>query len=238
MNIKLSAVLALTLLAAFNFQPSTALAQGTAFTYQGQLQNNGSLASGTYNLTFSLFNTNTSGVAIAGPVTNNGVSVSNWLQIGVETNGGGSFTALTPRQQITPVPYAIFATTSSNVSGTIPAAQISGPLPSGSLSGTYGSAVTLSNTGNSLSGTFSGNGAGLTNLSAWQLAGNTGTTSNNFLGTTDNQPLQIRVGGVRAGLISPSNGVPNIVFGTAQNIISSTTAGASILGGSGNNIGK
>ena len=50
------------------------LAQGTAFTYQGQLQNNGSPASGTYNLTFSLFNTNTGGVAIAGPVTNNAVS--------------------------------------------------------------------------------------------------------------------------------------------------------------------
>ena len=41
--------------------------------YQGQLQNNGSPASGTYNLTFSLFNTDTSSVAVAGPVTNNGV---------------------------------------------------------------------------------------------------------------------------------------------------------------------
>ena len=39
-----------------------ALAQGTAFTYQGQLQNNGSPASGIYNLTFALFNTNTTGV--------------------------------------------------------------------------------------------------------------------------------------------------------------------------------
>ena len=106
----------------------TAFAQGTAFTYQGRLQSNGSSASGTYNLTFSLFNTNTSGVAIAVPVTNNAVLVtnglftvlidfgigaftgtSNWLEIAVETNGGVSFTTLTPRQQLTPVPYAINA---------------------------------------------------------------------------------------------------------------------------------
>jgi len=45
------------------------LAQGTAFTYQDQIQNNGSPASGTFNLTFSLFNTNANGAAIAGPVT-------------------------------------------------------------------------------------------------------------------------------------------------------------------------
>ena len=83
----------------------TAFAQGTAFTYQGQLDNNGSPASGTYNLTFTLFNTNTTGVSVAGPVTTNGVIITNglftvtidfgsgvfngtnyWLQIGVETN--------------------------------------------------------------------------------------------------------------------------------------------------------
>jgi hypothetical protein len=32
------------------------LAQGTAFTYQGQLQNNGSPANGNYDFTFALFN--------------------------------------------------------------------------------------------------------------------------------------------------------------------------------------
>ncbi|HMD53616.1 MAG TPA: hypothetical protein VKJ65_03580, partial [Phycisphaerae bacterium] len=117
-----------------------AAAQGTAFTYQGQLQNNGSPASGTYNLTFTLFNTNTSGVAIAEPVTNKDVIVTNglftvlidfgsdaftgetnWLEIAVETNGFGSFTTLTPRQELTPVPYAI---TAENLSGTLSAAQL------------------------------------------------------------------------------------------------------------------
>ena len=102
----LSVALALLALSTFNSQLSTTFAQGTAFTYQGQLQNNGSPASGTYNLTFSLFNTDTSSVAVAGPVTNNGVIVTNglftvlidfgpgvftgqtnWLEISVATNG-------------------------------------------------------------------------------------------------------------------------------------------------------
>ncbi len=54
-------------------------AQGTAFTYQGQLYGGANPASGTYNLTFSLFNTNTNGTAIAGPVTKNAVTVTNGL---------------------------------------------------------------------------------------------------------------------------------------------------------------
>ena len=113
-------------LSTLNLQLSTAFAQGTAFTYQGQLNSGGSPANGIYNLTFSLFNTNSSGAAIAVPVTNNAVVVTNglftvlidfgpgvftgqtnWLQIGVETNGASSFTTLTPRQQLIPTPYAI-----------------------------------------------------------------------------------------------------------------------------------
>lgn len=109
-------------------------AQNTAFTYQGRLNDGNAPANGNYNLTFSLFNTNISGGAIAGPVTNNGVSITNglftalidfgsvvwngqtnWLQIGVESNGVGGFTTLLPRQQITPTPYAVFANTASNL---------------------------------------------------------------------------------------------------------------------------
>ena len=69
----------LFLLSSLNLQLSTAFAQGTAFTYQGRLQNNGSPASGTYNLTFSLFNVSSGGTAVAGPVTNSAVTVTNGL---------------------------------------------------------------------------------------------------------------------------------------------------------------
>jgi trimeric autotransporter adhesin len=150
--------LAMTLLSTFTTfymaQPTTVFAQGTAFTYQGQLQNNGSPASGTYNLTFTLFNTNTSGVLIAGPVTNNAVGVTNglftvlidfgpgvftgatnWLEIAVETNGVGSFTTLTPRQQLTPTPYAIYAESASGLSGTLSASQLTS---NGNTNGNFG----------------------------------------------------------------------------------------------------
>ncbi len=92
-------------------------AQGTAFSYQGRLNNGSSVASGSYDLSFTLFKTNITGTAIAGPVTNSMVGVtnglfttlvdfgnpftgtSNWLEIAVRTNGNGSFSKLTPRQQ-------------------------------------------------------------------------------------------------------------------------------------------
>jgi trimeric autotransporter adhesin len=123
-------------------------AQSTAFTYQGQVTSSGVPVSGTYNLTFSLLNAASGGTAIAGPVGTNGVLVNNgfftvtidfgagvwngqtnWLQIGVETNGAASFTSLAPRQQILPVPYAVFANSASNLLGALPAIQLSGTVP-------------------------------------------------------------------------------------------------------------
>jgi hypothetical protein len=144
-------LIALALLAAAH----DVTAQGTAFTYQGQLQNNGSPASGTYNLTFSLFSTNTGGNAIAGPLTNNAVVVTNglftvlidfgpgvfngatnWLQVGVETNGANSSTTLAPRQELTPTAYAIYALNAGSAlsSYSVAATNISGTISIGQLS--------------------------------------------------------------------------------------------------------
>jgi hypothetical protein len=172
-------------------------AQGTAFTYQGQLNDSGSPADGRYDLTFTLYSfTNLPGTILAGPITNAAVTVTNglftttldfgpgvftgtnyWLQIGVRTNGGTTFTALSPRQQLTPVPYAIFANTASNLSGTLPSSQLSGALPSSQISGTYSSAVIFSNGANSFigafTGVFNGNGSSLSNLNASQLTSGT-----------------------------------------------------------------
>jgi hypothetical protein len=243
---------ALLLLSTFNSQLSTLFAQGTAFTYQGQLQSNGSPASGAYAMTFALFNTNASGVASAGPVTNNAVSVTNglftvaidfgpgvftgatnWLQIGVATNGAGSFTPLSPRQQLTPVPYAIFASTASNLSGTVASAN---------LSGTYGSALALTNAGNSFSGSYAGNGAGVTSVNAaalsgltstnfWQLGGND-VSSSQFLGSTNNLPVRIRVNNLRALIITtnPADSA-NLIGGSPANAIDAGIEGSVIAGG-------
>jgi len=138
----------LAALLVLNLQPAVVHAQSTAFSYQGQLAGNGVPVNGTYNMTFSLFNAVSGGGAIAGPLVTNGVVVNNglfyvaidfgagvwngqtnWLQIGVETNGATSFTTLAPRQKVLPVPYAIFANSASNLVGTLPATQLSGALP-------------------------------------------------------------------------------------------------------------
>jgi hypothetical protein len=183
------------------FLPSESLrAQGTAFTYQGRLNDGGAPASGSYDLTFALFNTNITGTALGGTLTNSATAVSNglfivtldfsnqfdgtprWLQIGVRTNGTSSFTPLSPRQQLTPTPYAIFANTASNLSGTLPAAQLAGTLPPSAFAG-YTNTVALTNGGNLFAGAFSGifngifsgsffgNGGGMTNVNVTNLTG-------------------------------------------------------------------
>ena len=102
-----------------------AIAQSTAFTYQGRLNDGSGPANGVYDLRFAIYD---STKIIGGPLTNPAVAVSNgmftaqmdfgagvfdgndrWLEIGVRTNGGGSFAALNPRQPITAAPYAIAA---------------------------------------------------------------------------------------------------------------------------------
>ena len=148
---------------------------GTAFTYQGQLQDSGAIANGTYDFHFSLYDAATSGNQIGPDLTNSAVTVTNglllvsldfggaayssnalWLCIGVRTNGsGGSFTALTPLQPLNPVPFAI-----SGPSGTTVAL-------------TNGTSFTTNLTvlGSLTAGSISGNGAGITDISAANLTG-------------------------------------------------------------------
>jgi len=179
--------LALLALSTLNLQLSTCLAQGTAFTYQGRLNSSGGPANGLYDFRFRL-DADPAGNTILATVLTNAIGVTNglftttmdfgagwfnggnyWLEVDVKTNNFAAYTALNPFQQITPTPYAVFASTAGNVSGTVSAAQISGAVSSANVSGTYGNAVTLNNAGNS----FTGNGAGLTSLNASQLT--TGT---------------------------------------------------------------
>jgi len=142
--------LALLALTTFNQQISTAHAQGTAFTYQGQLVDNGGPANGNYALRFTLYNSSSNfvGAVLAGPLTNVPVTVSNglftvlldfgpgqftgpprWLQIDAASNSAAPlYLPLAPRQLLAPAPYAIFASTASNLSGTLPTAQLSGTV--------------------------------------------------------------------------------------------------------------
>ena len=258
MKIQIRAVLAtLVLLSTLSLQPSTVFAQGTAFTYQGRLNVSTNPANGTYNLRFALFDALTVGNQVGSPLTNSPVSVSNglftvtldfganfpgadrWLEIGVRTNGSGTFSTLSPRQKITPSPYAIYAAGAS-------AAGISGTIPTANLTGTYGSAVTFNNAANS----FSGNGTGLNNVNAislgglgaasfWVLGGNVVTGGAN-LGTGDNQPLNLiawnsRVLKLETRKLSlggfDSLIAVNTLGGASGNVISNGVMGGTIAGG-------
>jgi len=181
----------LCLLSTLDTQLSTCDAQGTAFVYQGRLNDAGNPATGNYDLRFTIYDAVTNGNVVSPVLTNSPTGASNglftvnldfgpgvftgadrWLDIGVRTNGSASaFTVLVPRQHVLPVPYAIFANTASNLSGTLPAAQLIGILPSAQLSGTYSGAVNFPNPANNLNGAFSGNGAAVTNVNVANLTG-------------------------------------------------------------------
>lgn len=111
---------------------------GTAFTYQGELKHLGTNATGPYDFQFELFDVDSGGSAVAGPVSLAGVNVVNgiftveldfgsapytgdqlWLAIAVKEGGSpGAYTSLIPRQAIYPTPYAIRALSVESVSGT------------------------------------------------------------------------------------------------------------------------
>ena len=201
------AALALLAIAILNPQLTTARAQGTAFTYQGTLADGGSPANGSYDLIFALFDAVTHGTQQGVTVTNAATPVTNgqftvtldfgsaaldlqsgrvpkggtpgrWLELAVSSNGANTFVTLAPRQLITPVPYAIFANTASNLSGTVAADRISGQLQPAQLPATVvfngQPAVNLGGSFNGgFSGAFGGNGAGLNNLNASQLTSGT-----------------------------------------------------------------
>ena len=116
-------------------------AQGTAFTYEGRLTVGGnSSTNGSYDFQFHVFDTAPVGTGTSygspNPNTTNGVAVSNglftvtlnfgtgvftgpdrWLQIFVRTNGNGAYTTLSPRQPLTPTPYAIYSGNAAQLGG-------------------------------------------------------------------------------------------------------------------------
>ena len=229
-------------------------AQGSAFTYQGRLNDGANQANGIYDLRFAIYDAASAGTQQGNLLTNSATSVSNglftatldfgnqfpganrWLEIGVRTNGGALFAILSPRQALTPTPYAI---TAGNVTGV---------LPSAGLAGVYGGAVTFNNAANS----FAGNGSALTNLNAnglgggtvpaaalgnaWKTTGNAGTAPGpNFIGTTDNQSFDVRVNNSRALHLQPVTGAASTIIGGSSINSVDPTVKVGVIGGGDNN---
>jgi len=234
-------------------------AQTTAFTYQGRLNDGANPASGNYDLRFTIYDAATGGNTVAAGLTLAATPVSNglftvtldfgpsvftganrWLEIAVGGPGGGtssSFTTLAPRQMVSPAPQALYAETAHSVL-TVPAGNITGALvlaqlPPGLI--TNGAAEVT------LSGGFSGDGGGLTNLNVaaagggatngWLLGGNN-VGPGQILGSLNNQPVELWVNGQRALRLEPTPSVqPNVIGGSGVNRVNSGAAAVVIGGG-------
>ena len=240
------------------------VAQGTAFTYQGRLNDATGPVTGIYDLRFGLYDAANIGNAVGGnAITNAATTVTNglftvaldfgnqfngasrWLEIAVRTNGGDTFATLAPRQPLTATPYALFAPKADHaaVADAILAPNIVGMM---ALFQLPSSLLTNNAAGVALGGAFGGNGAALTNVDAasldgltpanfWQTGGNSGTASGiNFLGTTDNQELAFKANNTVGLRLLPGFGHPSVVGGDASNLAAPDCYNTFIGGGIGN----
>jgi hypothetical protein len=144
-------ILTVIALLALSGSIGTAAPLGTAFTYQGRLNDGSNPANGHYDLQLTLYDAVTAGNVLGVPLTANAVAVTNgfftltldfgsvfdgnarWLNIAVKTNGGSVFTTLTPRQPLSPSPYAIFASSAGTATGVAPGGASTASLQDGSV---------------------------------------------------------------------------------------------------------
>ena len=174
---------------------------GTAITYQGRLTDAGSPANGAYDIRFVLYDADTAGAAVGSTLTKDDVAVANglfsteldfgagawngdarWVEIAVRPGSStGTFTVLSPRQPVSPTPYALYAKAAGGVAvpftatGTLAGAGTTG-LFMVTQTGT-GIAVTGSRTSTDAAefpgvlGTNTGGGAGVQGESTYTGAG-------------------------------------------------------------------
>ncbi len=172
--------------------------------------------------------------------TNANARLRLWFNDGVQ-----GFTQLSPDQPLGAVGYAMMA--AGLPAGAVTAANTANAIVTRDASGDF--------TAGTITANFFGNGAALTNLNAsklasgtvpdarlaanvartnlvWQLGGNAGTSPGvNFLGTTDNQALELRVNGARSLRLEPGGSSPNIVGGRSGNSVAAGLSGAVVAGG-------
>ncbi|MEI6078672.1 MAG: tail fiber domain-containing protein, partial [Verrucomicrobiota bacterium] len=154
--------------------------------YQGRLTDGTNPANGLYDFQSLLFTNPASGPPLVGvSAANPAVGVTNgiftmtvqfafppvinnpfngqplWLDLSVRTNGTGIYSTLTPRQKLTPTPYAIYAGTASNCLGAIADSQLSANIPRVNGPANFNVGITAAG--------FQGDGSQLTSLNAAEV---------------------------------------------------------------------
>jgi len=146
------------------------------------LLENGVPAGGLHDLRFQLFPALNGGTSIGGPLTHTTIAVINgvfsvsldfgtnvfsgagcWLEISVRPAGAsGEFVALSPRQPIHAVPYALYSLKAESLIGILPLAQLPENIARLDASPAFDGIVSANG--------FNGNGAGLSNVMASALS--------------------------------------------------------------------
>ncbi|MGH7742778.1 MAG: hypothetical protein ACRENS_12245, partial [Candidatus Eiseniibacteriota bacterium] len=245
---------------------------GTAFTYQGVVQKNGVNITGACSIRFTLYDAVTAG-AVAGSPSQNTVAVTasnglftttldfgatafngnnaRWLEIEVEGPGDVSYTLLSPRQPVSPAPYAIFALNGGGGSLTLPFAgsassvnpafSVTNPNASGSAVYGDGGLAGIEGTGGGFAGVY-----GHSTIQYGVYGSTTAGASGGVRGANfGSGPGVEGVGGSGAtgyGVQGTSGSAPGVYgtsFGTAGGVygINSAGTGAGVEGHSTNGFG-
>lgn len=256
MRSRVPAVIAWFLVVLFLFVGVSA--QTTTFTYQGSMKSAGIAATGSFDFEFALFDALAGGsqvgstiTALAVPVTSGTFSVplnfgsqypgaDRYLEIRVRTAGGGAFTTLAPRQQVSSSPYSVKSVSADTA---VNATQFGGLAPTDFLrNSTTPQAANLNISGN---GTIGGDltVAGSLSLNIvnaqtqYNLGGNrlisTPATDNLFVGigagTANTTSFFNSFFGKNAGAANTTGGY-NSFFGSSSGLVNSTGGDNSFFG--------
>jgi hypothetical protein len=230
---------------------------GTAFTYSGRLEYQGKPADGNFDLQVTLYDAVSVGNQI-GTVTVNGLAITKglfvttldfgsgvftgdayWLEIAARPSGNGSYQTLSPRQPVNPTPYALYALTPAGPQGPAGPSGVQGPKGDKGDTGATGATGSQGPQGPQGDPGAAGPQGAPGSADAWSRTGNAGTSpSSNFIGTTDNQSLELKVYNGRALRLEPAIALVgpnsfNVLGGYSH--AASGVIGATIAGGGGNN---
>jgi len=212
-------------------------------------------AEGVYDMTFSLYDADVDGTSV-GTYTNMAVAVINglyefqlpftpselnftncWIEIAAKPAGDlNDRTLLNPRSLLVNVPYASKA---AQASGVTPGSIGTESLQPGAVTADQLglSSVTLEkiNTYGAADGqtmVLRGSEMVWESLAYWSLLGNDGTVPGvEFIGTSDNQPLEFRVNNQTALRLIPNANGLSVVLGGTNNVVGPGLFGAVVGGG-------
>lgn len=210
---------------------------GNTFTYQGRLTDGGSPANGTYDLRFILYDAESGGAQVGSTVNREDVNVTNglftvdldfgasaftgdarWMEIAVRSGASaGAHTVLSPRQSVSPAPYALYAKAAGGFAVPLTASGSSDGAPA-STTGLF--TVTQSGTGIAIAG----------NRTSTDAAAYPAVLGTNAGGGAGVQGESTNASGVGVqGFATGTNGIGGYFSGpTGAKAVSSTAAGVAL----------